>query len=420
MKKRDFIKKITLTGFAAPAMLSGLDALLPKFSGFSAQDLKSKEAFWDEIRAGYRLKSEYINLESGYYSILPQETLNNYINHIKEVNFQGSYYMRKVQFENRRKMAAKLADLLACSVDEVGITRNTTESLDLIIAGFPWNPGDEALMADQDYGTMLSMFKMMESKHGIKANRISIPNIPASDDEIVSLYENALSSNTKLLMISHVINISGQILPVRKICDMAHRKGVKVMVDGAHAVGQFPFKMPDLHCDYYGASLHKWLSVPLGAGLLYVKKENIKDLSPLLASFSFGSEAEDDIRRLNHIGTHPVHTELAVADAIDFYLKLGPERKAERLKYLQLYWTDRVRDLPHIVMNTPRENSCAIANVGIKGMEPSEMAKILMEKYKIWTVAINNAGVSGCRITPNVFTTTQELDVLINALKEMV
>ena len=215
-----------------------------------------------------------------------------------------------------------------------------------------------------------------------------------------------------------MINITGHILPIKKICDMAHKKGVQVMVDGAHAIAHIDFSIDELGCDYYGASLHKWLSVPLGAGLLYVKKKHIPNIWPLLAE---GSRAADDITRLNHIGTHPVHTDLAISDAIDYYLMIGPERKEERLRYLQRYWTDKVRKEPNVILNTPEdpERSCAIANVGIKGIKPGDLARILLEKYKIYTVAIDGQNVHGCRITPNVYTTPKELDTFVNALKEL-
>ena len=219
-------------------------------------------------------------------------------------------------------------------------------------------------------------------------------------------------------MISHMINITGHILPVRKICDMAHSRGVDVMVDGAHAFAHIQYTIPDLHCDYYGASLHKWLSTPLGAGILYVKKENIKKIWPLLAE---GDKKEDDISRLNHIGTHPVHTDLAIGNAIEYYLKLGPEKKEARMRYLQQYWTTKVRNMTNVVVNTPADpqRACGIANVGIKGMKPALLAETLLKKYKIYTVAIDYANVQGCRITPNTFTMPQDLDVLINALKEL-
>jgi selenocysteine lyase/cysteine desulfurase len=219
-------------------------------------------------------------------------------------------------------------------------------------------------------------------------------------------------------MVCHMINISGQILPVKKICQMAHRKGVEVLVDGAHAFAHFKFDLLDLGCDYYASSLHKWLSVPIGTGMLYVRKDKIAKLWPMFGDSGF---ADDDIRKLNHTGTHPIHTELTIGAAIEFHKKLGSERKESRLRYLQEYWTKQVRDWPGVIVNTPRDSyrACGIANVGITKLKPAELATILLNKYKIWTVAIDYANIHGCRITPNVFTTTQELDTLVKALREL-
>jgi selenocysteine lyase/cysteine desulfurase len=417
MDKRTFIKNISMLGVGMPLM-DHFDKWISKYEKIDPEQLAGDEIFWEGIRKGFRLKPDYINLENGYYSFLPQETLENFIQHVREVNYQGSYYMRTVQWDNKKAMAAKLASLAGCSAEELIITRNTTESLDMIISGMDWKPGDEAIMAEQDYGSMLDMFKQVARRFGVVNKIISVPNHPSSDDEIVNIYANAITPKTKLLMVCHMVNITGQILPVRKICDMAHSKGVQVMVDGAHAFAHFRYSIPDLHCDYYGTSLHKWLSVPLGAGFLYVKKGNSSKVWPLFAE---GDRKEDDISRLNHTGTHPVHTDLAIANAIDYYQKVGPERKEARLRYLQHYWSDKVRNLPHVVVNTPADpsRSCGIANVGIKGMKPVDMAKTLLEKYKIYTVAIDYANVQGCRIAPNIYTTPKELDALVKALSGM-
>jgi selenocysteine lyase/cysteine desulfurase len=418
MKKRAFIKGLALAGLTAPFSASALDKWISLSNKKTAAELSSDEDFWKGIRSEYNLKPDYINLENGYYNILPKEILENYIKQIREVNYQGSYYMRTVQFENKKNMAAKVAALVGCSTDEFILTRNTTESLDMIIGGFHWETGDEAIMAEQDYGSMLEMFKQVGKRFGVVNKIISIPNHPSSDEEIVNLYAKAITPKTKLLMVCHMINITGQILPIRKICDMAHSKGVQVMVDGAHAIAHIKFNIPDLHCDYYGASLHKWLSVPLGVGILYVKKEHVGNIWPLLAE---ADREKDDISRLNHIGTHPVHTDLAISHSIDFYNRIGAEKKETRLRYLQQYWTSKVRGLPNVIVNTPADpaRSCGIANVGIKGMKPADMASTLLKKYSVYTVAIDGANVRGCRITPNVYTTTDELDVFANALKEM-
>ena len=418
MNKRDFIKSATVIGLSANPVFKQLDKLVATVEHLTVEQVARDENFWLQIRDGYKLKPDYINLENGYYCITPQETLENYINHIRDVNFEGSYYMRTVQWDNKKSMQKKLGVLAGCDETELVITRNTTESLDLIISGMHWEEGDEAVMANQDYGAMLNQFKYVAARYKIKNNRIDVPLHPKSDEEIVDIYASAITEKTKLLMVCHMINITGHILPIRKICDMAHSKGVEVLVDGAHAFGHITFDIKDLDCDYYGTSLHKWLSVPIGAGMLYVKKEKIPNVWPLFAEWS---QDPTDIKNLNHIGTHPCATDLAIGNALDYLWRIGPDRKEARLRYLQRYWSDQVRDLPHIDLNTPREEhrSCGIANVGIKHMTPKELATTLMDKYKIWTVAIDGAGVRGCRITPNIYTTTKELDEFVSALKAM-
>jgi selenocysteine lyase/cysteine desulfurase len=418
MNKRSFIKSLATLPFAAPNTLSAMDKVVNNFSHIPFNDLAGNEDFWAKMRGGYKLKPDYINLENGYYCFLPQETLENFISHVREVNYQGSYYMRTKAANDKKLAIERLAKVAGCSPEELGITRNTTESLDTVISGFNWKQGDETVMAEQDYFSMLAMFQQVSKRFGVVNKMVSVPNHPANDEEIVNLYASAITPKTKLLMVSHMVNITGQILPIRKICDMAHSKGVQVLVDGAHAFAHIKFSIPDLDCDYYGASLHKWLSVPLGAGLLYVKKEHIPSIWPLLAP---GEKAMDDIGRLNHTGTHPVHTLLALQNAIDYYEKVGAERKEARLRYLQNYWTGKVRDVQHVILNTPADpaRSCGIANVGIKGMKPQDLADTLLKKYRIYTVAIDGANVHGCRITPNLYTTTKELDAFVGALKEL-
>ena len=418
MKKRTFIKTAALSGIGSSIGIDALAALFESKKNISSEKLAADDAFWKKIRSQYLLKTDYINFENGYYNIIPQPTLEKYIQHIRDVNLHGAYYMRTVQVENKNRMAAKLAELAGCRSDELIITRNATEALDIVIAGQDWKVGDEAVMAIQDYGSMLDMFQQVSNRYGVVLKKVSVPNHPKSDEEIVSLYENAITSKTKLMMVSHMINISGHILPVKKICAMAHRKGVKVLVDGAHAFAHIQYKINELDCDYYGTSLHKWLSVPLGAGFLHVKKENVPTVWPLIGD---GNTDLTNILRLNHTGTHPPATDLAIEDAIDFYNTMGTEKKEARMRYLQQYWTSRVKDLPNIVINTPTENnrSCGIANVGIKGITPSALEKRLLKEHKIYTVAIDYANVQGCRITPNVFTSHKDLDVFVSALKKM-
>ncbi len=418
MDKRKFLKQISLLGLTASPAIAHFEKLMTSVSHMESNELASDEDFWEKIRGTYKLKPDYINLENGYYCFMPEDTLEHFINHVREVNYQGSYYMRTVRVENKKKVVNKLAEMAGCGDDELIITRNTTESLDTVIGGVHWEKGDHAVMANQDYGAMRNMFKLVEKRHGIELSTVDVPLHPKNDEEIVATYEAAITQRTKLIMVCHIVNVTGHILPIRKICDMAHAKGVEVMVDGAHAFGHFNFSINDLDCDYYGTSLHKWLSVPLGAGFLYVKRKNIPNIWPLFAD---GKRDEFDIMALNHTGTHPAHTDLGIANAIDYHNAIGADKKEARLRYIQNYWTDKVRGLDHIIVNTPKERhrSCGIANVGIKGMEPKDLAKTLMDEHKIFTVAINGNGVHGCRISPNLYTTTKELDVFVAALKSM-
>ena len=382
---------------------------------YSQRKRLSEENFWKSIRKDYLLKKDYVNLENGYYCFIPQPTLNKYLEHVKRINFEGSYYMRNQLDLDKRKTAERLSNLVNCDKDELAITRNTTESLDLIISGFPWKKNDEAIFAIQDYGSMQEMFKLTAKRRGIVNKIISVPNQPENDEEIVSLYEQQITKKTKLIMVSHMINITGQILPVKKICEMAHSYNIDVLVDGAHCVGHIDVDIKDLNCDYYGSSLHKWLSAPLGTGLLFVKKEKISKIEPILAGHV---HQRDNIMRLNHIGTHPVHSDLAINDAIDYLKSIGIERKQNRLRYIQRYWSDKLRFKNNIIINTPIEiqRSCGIANIGVKNKTPDELSKILFNEYSIFTVAIDYANVKGCRITPNIYTNEEELDYFVESI----
>ena len=416
MDKRSFIK--TLGALSVSSVVSPSELTKIKSISYSLPKIKSDEELWSTVRSHYTLKDDYINLESGYYSIIPNPVLEHFIKHVKYVNIEGSYYMRNDLNKNKDRVISELAKLVGSTSDQIGITRNATESLDLVISGYQWERGDEAIYAKQDYGTMKEMFEQISLRYGVKTKIVSVPNHPKSDEEIISIYESQITDKTKLIMICHMINITGQILPVKKICEMAHSYGVEVMVDGAHCVGHFDFSIDEFNCDYYGSSLHKWLATPLGAGLLYINKNNTHKIWPLLAN---GNTNKKDIKRLNHIGTHPVHTDLAISNSIDYTNWIGMKKKEKRMRYLQRYWSDKLRTIENVIVNTPEDlnRSCGIGNIGLSNMSPSQMSNVLFEKYQIFTVAIDYANVKGCRISPNIFTTTNELDQFISAVKEM-
>jgi selenocysteine lyase/cysteine desulfurase len=418
MNKREFLR-------ASSSAVLGLlvsDSVRAHIDALPAEMLAQDEAFWAGIRAKYRLKPDYINLESGYYSMQATPVLEAFVARVREVNYQASYYLRTTQVPDKAAARDALAAMAGCSPAELCITRNTTESIDTVVSGLDWKPGDEAVMAAQDYGHMLAQFRLMARRHGIVNRVVSVPLDPKSDNEVVDVYAAAITPKTRLMMVSHMINVTGHILPVRKIADMAHARGVDVLVDGAHAFAHFDYRIPDLGCDYYAASLHKWLGCPLGTGILYVRRDKIRALWPIFGDWRLEQD-DDNIMKLNHTGTHPVHTDLAIADATAFHNLIGTARKEARLRYLQQYWTTKVRAVPNVFLNTPADASraCAIANVGVKGVPPGDLAKTLLEKYKIWTNAIDSAeaGVHGVRVTPHVFILPRELDTLVRAIGEI-
>jgi selenocysteine lyase/cysteine desulfurase len=417
MNKREFLRTSATAGLG---LLLGHRAWA-RFADLPAETLAQDEAFWTAIRSKYRLKPDYINLESGYYSMQATPVLEAFITKVREINYQASYYLRTTQVPDKAAARDKLAAMAGCSPSELCITRNTTESIATVVNGYDWKAGDEAVMAEQDYGHMLAQFRLTARRHGIVNRLVNVPSDPRTDDEVVSVYANAITPRTRLLMVSHMINVTGHILPVRKIADMARARGVHVLVDGAHAFAHFDYKIPDTGADYYAASLHKWLGCPLGTGILYVRKDRIHGLWPIYGDWRMTDDT--DIMKLNHTGTHPVHTDLAIEHAISFHNTIGIQRKEARLRYLQNYWTTKVRALPGVVMNTPSDpaRACAIANVGIKGVPPADLAKTLLDKYRIWTNAVDSpaAGVQGVRVTPHVFIQPRELDVLVKAIGEM-
>jgi len=401
----------------APRFLDILERRLEAYQGLPPAAAVTEEAFWREVRKAFPAYPDYINLENGYSSPQPAPTFEAFQRHEQTINGGLSFYMRRKRANDLAAVKTQLAELAGCPADEIVITRNTTESLGTVTHGVDLAPGDEAVMCDQDYGSMLEQFRQQARRRGLKCVEISIPLHPRDDQEMVDTYARAITPRTKLLLLSHMVNITGQILPVRKIADMAHSRGVAVIVDAAHSFAHVVFTMPELDGDYLGASLHKWLCTPLGAGLLHIKKDKIRTVWPLLGDTS---RPDDDIRKLERIGTHPSWTVLAISDAIRFHKLIGSERKEARLRYLQQYWTDRVRDVPKVYLNTPTGNrACGIANVGITGQRPGAIADALLERYKIYTVAIDTVPVKGVRVTPHLYTTTAELDALVKAIGEL-
>lgn len=421
--RRNFLKKVGGMGVAGigissfmPLSSKQLHEISQAKNRLSPAEAASDETFWYPIQKAYTQSPHFINLEGGYFSPQADEVMEAQFRNIRMINEQPSFYMRRRQFEERLAVKKKLARMAGVSHEEIVITRNTTEALNIVIMGKKWQVGDEVIVSSQDYGSMLEAFEMRELRDGVKRVMVDLPLNPQSDREIVDCYEKAISSKTRAIHVTHLINITGQILPVKAIAEMAESNGVEVIVDAAHSFAQLDFKIPDLSVDYFGTSLHKWLCTPLGAGMLYVKKEKISSVWPLFGDTGYD---EGDIRKFEHIGTHPVSTNLSISSAIDFHENIGVQYKQARLSYLKSYWLDKVIHLPRLVINSPdqKHRTCAIANVGIKGMGPEELANRLYEDFGVFTVAIQHKDFQGVRVTPHLYTRISHLDQFVHALE---
>jgi len=316
----------------------------------------------------------------------------------------------------RRRLAAEFG----CSPDEMAITRNASEALEIVQLGLTLKAGDEVLTTNQDYPRMLTTWKQRERRDGIVLKQIKFPVPPPSLDDLYARIEQGITPRTRVIHICHITNLSGQIFPVKKICRMARQRGIEVIVDGAHAFAQFPFKHDDLDCDYYGTSLHKWVLAPVGTGFLYVRKEKIAKVWPMMAA---PESMASDIRKFEEIGTHPASQRCAITEALTFHESIGAERKAERLRYLRKRWSQRVRDLPGVKLLTSDdpEMSCGIGLVSVAGFDAGKLSSHLFSQYRIMTTPIVVPGeFSGLRITPNVYTTLEEVDTFAETLEKII
>ena len=377
------------------------------------------ETFWYQIKMAYTVSPALINLNNGGVCPQPrvvQEAVERY-NRLS--NETPSYYMWRVLDMGREPIRRKLADLAGVSPEELAINRNASEALETIIFGLRLKPGDEVVISKQAYPNMINAWKQRAHRDGIVLKWVSL-DLPSEDaGYLLETFTNAFTAKTKVVHLTHMINWMGQILPVKAIAKEARKRGIEVLVDAAHSFAQLDYKIPDLECDYWGTSLHKWLCAPFGSGLLYVRKEKIANLYPLMAA----AEPEStDIRKFENLGTRSFAIEQGIGQAIDFHNMIGASRKHQRLHYLKNYWANKVNALDGAEVRTSLDQKYggAIGLLHIDGMEPIEIANILFKKHKIHTVAINWENIHGVRITPNVYTTTKDLDVLVNAIQTIV
>lgn len=361
-----------------------------------------------------------INLNNGGVSPSPKIVSDTEKRYLDIENLSPSYYMWNVLDPGIETVRRRLARAFGCDTEEIAITRNASEALEIVQLGMNLKAGDEILTTNQDYPRMITCWKQRERRDGVVLKQISFQCPPPSMDYLVKRFEDNITAKTKVIHICHITNRTGQIFPVKKICQMARARGIEVVVDGAHAFAQFPFKHEDLDCDYYGTSLHKWVLAPIGTGMLYVRKNKIKNIWPMMPA---PEGMDENIRKFEEIGTHPASQRNAITEALNFHDSIGPERKAARFRYLRKRWSNRLRELPGVkILNSEDpEQSCAIGFIQVDGFKAGELAKHLWDKYRIWTVAVGlKDEYDGLRITPNVYTTLEEVDTFTEVMEKII
>jgi selenocysteine lyase/cysteine desulfurase len=406
-----------LSSFVQPAWSRHLQRVVKNANNMSPDELASEEEFWYYIQQAFTVSPAIINLNNGGVSPAPktvQDAMKRYYDYSNEA---PSYYMWRILDQGRETLRSNLASLAGCSAEEVAINRNSSEGLETVIFGLRLKAGDEIVAAKQDYPNMVNAWKQRELRDGIKIIWINL-DLPSEDENyIIKKYVAAFTPNTKVVHLTHIINWNGQIIPVRKIADEAKSRGIEVIVDGAHSFAHINFKIPELNADYFATSLHKWLYAPIGSGMLYVRKNKIKNLYPL-----FGADVplKDDIRKFEHLGTRPFFIEQAIGKALEFHNMIGIERKEKRLFYLKNYWMEKVKNNPKVQLRTSMKPKwgCAIGLVAIDGKQPGELHDYLFNHHRIHTTSIEWENIKGVRITPNVYTTTSQLDLLIEGIEK--
>lgn len=423
--RRSFLSKaglsavaLSLPGIFEPLLASGFSGALNRVDKLSPNEAAKDEEFWQWIRMQYSINPNLINLNNGGVSPQPKPVQDAHIRFYQYCNEGPSFFMWRELDKGREPLRRRLAELAGVEADEVAINRNSTEGLNSIIFGLNLKAGDEVVLSKQDYPNMVNAWKQREKRDGIKLVWVN-HDLPCEDEaKMLKTYTDAFTSKTRIVHVTHMINWTGQLLPVRKIADAAHAKGIEVICDSAHVFAHVDFKIPDLGCDYWATSLHKWLCAPFGSGMLWIKKDKIKNVWALLSSTEPDS---GDIRKFESLGTRSFASEMAINAAIDFHLLIGAERKQARLQYLKNYWASKVVDVPGVKLNTSLQPqfACALANFSITGYKPEEIESKLMEKYRIHSVAINWENIHGVRVTPNVYTSIGDLDLLVKGIKEI-
>lgn len=398
--------------------LARVAAATARAADAAPNDLARDETYWREIQQGFTLDRTIINLNNGGCCPSPRVVHEAFKRYLDVSNQSPVYHMWQILEPNIETVRRRLAAGFGCNPEEMAITRNASEALQIAQLGIDLKAGDEVVTTNQDYGRMLDTWDQRVHREGITVKKISFPVPPPSMDDLADRLVSAIGPKTKVLHFCHITNLTGQIFPVKKICDAARAKGVKTIVDGAHAFAHFPYKASDLGCDYYGTSLHKWLLAPIGTGFLYVRRENIEGLWGLTPT---AASRAKDIRKFEEIGTHPAANHNAIAEALTFHDGMGSERKAARLRYLRDRWANRLTATGRFKLHTSLDpaQSCAIGTVQVLGVETNKVVEQLWAKWRIIATPINHAEYSGIRVTPNVYTTLEEVDTFGDAMEKI-
>ncbi len=414
--RRSFIRQ-SATLLGSLALHQNLAAAFPTLSSATQPD-GPEDDFWRQIRLAYAASPNIINLNNGGVSPSPRATLDALDYYNRMCGEAPSYYMWRILDQDREPLRENLAQLAGVSAEEIAINRNATESLNTIVFGLPLRAGDEVILCKYDYPNVVHAWQQREQRDGIKLVWVEL-NLPSEDaDYFVEAYTAKFSAKTKLVHLTHIINWNGQVVPVRAIADRAHAQGIEVLVDGAHSFALLDYHIPDLGCDYWGTSLHKWLCAPCGSGLLWIKKEKIAGIWPLLSN---DSPQGDNIRKFESLGTRSFPIEMAIGYSLDLHNLIGTKRKQDRLHFLKNYWMEQLRDVPGIRLQTSMhpEWGCAIGTFGFKDKKANDLVTQLYEKWKIHTTGIEWEKTNAVRVTPNVYTTTDELDKLVRCIKKL-
>ena len=426
--RRSFLGTVSLPAAAAAAGFTfrptelraesvDIAAELARHPG-TAEEVVDDEDFWVEVQRAFTVDRTLLNLNNGGVSPAPKLVQDAMKRHQDYSNLAPTYTMWQILEPQREATRERMARAWGVHPEEVAFTRNASESLQTMQFGIDLERGDEVLTTTQDYGRMITTFKQRERREGIVLKQIKIP-VPAEDPaEVVRLFEEAITPRTRMILACHMINLTGQILPVSELTAMARRHGIPLVIDGAHALAHFDFDLGELDVDNYSTSLHKWLFAPHGTGLLYVRREKIPDIWPLMAA----REAQtDDIRKFEEIGTHPEAPYLCIGEALSFHQGIGPARKAARLAYLRDYWAEPLLEHDNVRLHTSLKPgfACGIANVEVVGIEPDAIRDHLWDAHRIITVSINHDEFRGLRISPSVYTTLEELDRFVDVMSQV-